>query len=238
MQKNITSILPSILSAVSISGNSEHFETTTTSSDRELEIERNARDARHAGRCRQNEIIRTLPPLIRNSYKRDYVVHSVPSVVFQLTEDSVDFTRGNTSKMRCILAVVFAAVLIAAEGKVLPASDVENQQTATHTPQLTDYIREAQTKISELGTQITQSLNLPNHDEFLNTLKEQSNNFTNNVQQYIQTMTEEVSENILVSQSIFHALRLHRVISSRRRIRSVWLITATKVSPFVTLRLK
>ncbi|XP_032681087.1 uncharacterized protein LOC116848758 [Odontomachus brunneus] len=94
--------------------------------------------------------------------------------------------------MRCILAVAFAIVLVVAEGKVLPASDVENQQTANQTPQLSDYIRDAQTAISSLGTQIQEKLNLPNQDEFFNTVKDQTNTFATNVQQYLHNMTEEI----------------------------------------------
>jgi peptidoglycan hydrolase CwlO-like protein len=111
-----------------------------------------------------------------------------------LTEDSVSSNGENTSKMKCILAIAFAVVLVVAEGKVLPASDVESQQTAAQTPQLSDYIKEAQNKISELGTQISQHLNLPkDQDEFFNTLKEQSNTLASNIQQYVHNMTEEFS---------------------------------------------
>uniref|UniRef100_A0A348G623 Apolipophorin 2 n=1 Tax=Odontomachus monticola TaxID=613454 RepID=A0A348G623_ODOMO len=97
--------------------------------------------------------------------------------------------------MRCILAVAFAVVLVVAEGKVLPASDVENQQTANQTPQLADLFREAQAAITTFNTQIQEKLNLPNQEEFMNTVKENANTFASNIQQLAHNITEEVSKN-------------------------------------------
>lgn len=111
--------------------------------------------------------------------------------------------------MRCILAIAFAvvAVLAVAEGKVLPASDVENQQTGNQTPQLTDLIRDAQTAINSWSTQIQEKLNLPNQDEFVNVIKEHSNTLATNVQQYVHNMTEQVNENIFVRTYFTHFVR-------------------------------
>lgn len=93
--------------------------------------------------------------------------------------------------MRWTLAVFFAVVLVLAEGKAVP--DVENGQ-ANSQPSLADYINEAQTRISDLGTKIQEHLNLPKQGEILDTIKEHSNTFANNVRDYIGNMTAEVSE--------------------------------------------
>ncbi|XP_011172161.1 uncharacterized protein LOC105204680 isoform X1 [Solenopsis invicta] len=92
--------------------------------------------------------------------------------------------------MRCLFAIILAAtiLLVAAEGKAVPT---EGEQSGTQ-PQLSDYIRDAQTAISSLGTQIQEHLNLPNQEELANTFKEQSTNFANNVQAYLQNITDEV----------------------------------------------
>ncbi|KYN03541.1 PREDICTED: uncharacterized protein LOC108773353 [Cyphomyrmex costatus] len=94
--------------------------------------------------------------------------------------------------MRCLLSVILAVLLITADGKVVPNSDVENQQTDTQPLQLSDHIKEAQDVIKNLGTQIQQQLNLPNQQEFLDTFKEQSSNLLNNVQTYLKNMSDEI----------------------------------------------
>ncbi|XP_014469956.1 PREDICTED: uncharacterized protein LOC106741969 isoform X2 [Dinoponera quadriceps] len=112
--------------------------------------------------------------------------------------------------MRCILAVAFAVILIAAEGKVLPASNVESQQTATQPLQLSDYITEAQNAISNVGTQIREKLaelNLPDNEQFVNTVKEQSNTFANNIQQFMHNITEEVKSKTPELESFVESLK-------------------------------
>ncbi|XP_011686217.1 PREDICTED: uncharacterized protein LOC105448965 [Wasmannia auropunctata] len=94
--------------------------------------------------------------------------------------------------MRCLPVVILAVLLVAVEGKVVPASDVENQQTGTQPLQLSDHIKEAQNVINNLGAQLQQQLNLPNQEEFLNTIKEQSSNLANNVQAYLKNMSDEI----------------------------------------------
>lgn len=95
--------------------------------------------------------------------------------------------------MKCSVSLILALVLIAAEGKVVPASDVENQQTGTQTVEavLADRFREVQNAITNLGTQIQE--HLPNQDELLNTLKEHSTGLVNNINEYLKNATEEVS---------------------------------------------
>ncbi|KAL6420138.1 hypothetical protein ACFW04_014084 [Cataglyphis niger] len=94
--------------------------------------------------------------------------------------------------MKCSVSLILALVLIAAEGKVVPASDVENQQTGTQMlgMDLADTIREAQNVITNLGTQIQE--HLPNQDQLLNTLKEHSTGLVNNINEYLKNATEEV----------------------------------------------
>ncbi|XP_050464908.1 uncharacterized protein LOC126858541 [Cataglyphis hispanica] len=93
--------------------------------------------------------------------------------------------------MKCSVSLILALVLIAAEGKVVPASDVENQQTGTQiVKDLTEHMREAQNAITNLGAQIQE--HLPNQDEFFNTLKEHSTGLVNNINEYLKNATEEV----------------------------------------------
>ncbi|XP_011874795.1 PREDICTED: uncharacterized protein LOC105565864 [Vollenhovia emeryi] len=92
--------------------------------------------------------------------------------------------------MKCLPAVILAVLLVATESKVVPASDVESQQTGTQPLQLSDYIKEAQNAINNFGAQLQQ--NLPNQEEFFNTMKEQSNNLATNIQAYMQNMTDEI----------------------------------------------
>ncbi|XP_070171971.1 apolipophorin-III-like protein [Polyergus mexicanus] len=94
--------------------------------------------------------------------------------------------------MKCLVPFILALVLIAAEAKVVPASDVENQQTSAQTfeASIADRIKEAQNVISNLGAQIQE--HLPNHDELLNTFKEHSTGLVNNINEYIKNVTEEV----------------------------------------------
>ncbi|XP_011631638.1 uncharacterized protein LOC105423558 [Pogonomyrmex barbatus] len=94
--------------------------------------------------------------------------------------------------MKCLPAIVLAIILVAAEGKIVPASDVENQQTSTQPVSLSDYIKEAQNRINDFGIQLQQQFNLPNQEDIVNTLREHSANFTSSVQEYIKTVTDEV----------------------------------------------
>ncbi|XP_072755495.1 apolipophorin-III-like protein [Anoplolepis gracilipes] len=97
--------------------------------------------------------------------------------------------------MKCLVSFILAVFLIAAEGKVVPASNVENQQTTTDSLEsaLANRIQEAKAAISNFGTQIQEHLpNLPKQDEILNTFREQSSNFVNNLNEYIKNVTEEV----------------------------------------------
>ncbi|XP_012215843.1 uncharacterized protein [Linepithema humile] len=92
--------------------------------------------------------------------------------------------------MKCLPAIIVAIVLVTAEAKVVPTS--ENQQTDTQPVQFSDYIREAQNNLAAMTSQLQEHLNLPNRDEFFNTMKEHSTNLANNLQSYITNTTEEV----------------------------------------------
>lgn len=94
--------------------------------------------------------------------------------------------------MKCLPAIIVAIVLVTAEAKVAPAS--ENQQTGTQPLQMNEYITQAQNALTSLGDQIREHLNLPNQDEFFNTVKEHSTNLATNIQSLIANTTEEVSE--------------------------------------------
>jgi len=96
--------------------------------------------------------------------------------------------------MKCLLPVILAILLVVTEGKVVPASDIENQQTGTQPLQLSDRIKEAQNVINNLTAQL--QLNLTDQKEFFDTIKEQSSNLVNNVQAYLKNASDEVSANI------------------------------------------
>lgn len=95
--------------------------------------------------------------------------------------------------MKCLSVVILALVVIAAESKVLPASNVESQQTETQPLQLSDQIREAQNQIASLGAQLQDLLHLPNQEEIANTIKEQSSNLANSIQSFMKNVTDEVN---------------------------------------------
>ncbi|KYQ51656.1 hypothetical protein ALC60_09244 [Trachymyrmex zeteki] len=92
--------------------------------------------------------------------------------------------------MRYLLSVILAVLLVTAEGNVVPTSDVGNQQTDTQPLQLSDRIKEAQNVINDLGAQLQQKL--PNQQEFLDAIKEQSTNLFNNVHTYLKNMSNEI----------------------------------------------
>ncbi|XP_018052972.1 PREDICTED: uncharacterized protein LOC108690278 [Atta colombica] len=91
--------------------------------------------------------------------------------------------------MRYLLSIILAVLLVTTEGKVVPTSDVENQQTDTQPPQLSDHIREAQNLINNLGAQLQQQLN----QKDLNTaIKEGTTNLVSNVQMFFKNMSDEI----------------------------------------------
>ncbi|KMQ88383.1 hypothetical protein RF55_12146 [Lasius niger] len=94
--------------------------------------------------------------------------------------------------MKCLVPFILAVVLVATEGKVVPASDVESQQTGTQPLEKTiaDHIKEAQNVITNLGAQIRE--HMPDQGDFLNTMQEHTNNFAKNVNEYLKNVTEEV----------------------------------------------
>lgn len=103
--------------------------------------------------------------------------------------------------MRCLPVVILAVLLVAAEGKAVPGGDVENQQAPTQPLQLSDYINQAKSAIENFGTQIQQhaqqlNSNLPDHETFVKTMKEEGAKFSSNIQGYLKNATEEVSPNI------------------------------------------
>lgn len=97
--------------------------------------------------------------------------------------------------MKYLVPFILAVVLVAAEAKVLPASDVENQHTNTQESSTSDPFKEVQDIFSNLGTQIQQ--HLPNQDEFINTFKQHSTTLVNNMNEYIKNITAEVSNKCL-----------------------------------------
>ncbi|CAL1685632.1 unnamed protein product [Lasius platythorax] len=93
--------------------------------------------------------------------------------------------------MKCLVPFILAVVLVATEGKVVPASDVESQQTGTQPLEktLTDHINAAKNLISSLGAQMQE--HMPDQGDILNTMQEHTNNFAKNVNEYLKNVTEE-----------------------------------------------
>ncbi|KAG5331146.1 APL3 protein, partial [Acromyrmex charruanus] len=92
--------------------------------------------------------------------------------------------------MRYLLSVILAVLLVTTEGKVVPTSDVENQQTDTQPLQLSDHIREAQNLINNLNAQLQQQL--PNQQDFNTAIKEGTTNLVSNVQMFFKNMSDEI----------------------------------------------
>lgn len=88
--------------------------------------------------------------------------------------------------MKCLIPFILAVVLVAAESKVVPATDDTQESSTVNNP-----FKEVQDIFSNLRTQVEQQL--PNRDEFINTFKQHSTNLVNNINEYVKNMTDEVS---------------------------------------------
>lgn len=76
----------------------------------------------------------------------------------------------------------------------MPLNDVENQHINTQESSTADPLKDVRNIFSQISNQLQQHLpNLPNQDELMNTLKQHSTNFVNNMNEYLKNATEEVS---------------------------------------------
>lgn len=91
--------------------------------------------------------------------------------------------------MKNILTIIFCIVLIS-EAKVAPTSSTNSQGSPN--VQLTELISQAQANINNLAKQIQEQWNIPDQETIVKTVKDQSTNFINNIQDYIKNVTEEV----------------------------------------------
>ncbi|KAG6803467.1 hypothetical protein HZU73_01386 [Apis mellifera caucasica] len=91
--------------------------------------------------------------------------------------------------MKTILTIIFSIILIS-EAKVAPTSTTNSQGTPD--VQLSELISQAQANINNLAKQIQEQWNIPDQDTIVKTVKDQSANFVNNIQDYIKNVTEEV----------------------------------------------
>lgn len=91
--------------------------------------------------------------------------------------------------MKNILAIIFSVILIS-EAKVAPTSTTNSQGSLDI--QLTELISQAQANINNLAKQIQEQWNIPDQETIVKTVKDQSTNFVNNIQDYIKNVTEEV----------------------------------------------
>lgn len=91
--------------------------------------------------------------------------------------------------MKTILTIIFSIILIS-EAKVAPTSTTNSQGTPD--VQLSELISQTQANINNLAKQIQEQWNIPDQDTIVKTVKDQSANFVNNIQDYIKNVTEEV----------------------------------------------
>ena len=91
--------------------------------------------------------------------------------------------------MKTILTIIFSIILIS-EAKVAPTSITNSQGTPD--VQLSELISQTQANINNLAKQIQEQWNIPDQDTIVKTVKDQSANFVNNIQDYIKNVTEEV----------------------------------------------
>lgn len=95
--------------------------------------------------------------------------------------------------MKIAYLIVLTVFLVYTEAKVVPPSNVEAQQTSSNQPlQLSELISQAQTNINNLAVQLQEKLSLPDQETLVNSVKEQSTNFVNNLQQFVKNVTEQV----------------------------------------------
>ncbi|XP_043800104.1 uncharacterized protein LOC122718817 [Apis laboriosa] len=91
--------------------------------------------------------------------------------------------------MKNILTIIFSIILIS-EAKVAPTSTTNSQVSPD--VQLSELISQAQANINNLAKQIQEQWNIPDQETIVKTVKDQSTNFVNNIQDYIKNVTEEV----------------------------------------------
>lgn len=91
--------------------------------------------------------------------------------------------------MKTILTIIFSIILIS-EAKVAPTSTTNSQGTPD--VQLSELISQTQANINNLAKQIQEQWNIPDQDTIVKTVKDQSANFVNIIQDYIKNVTEEV----------------------------------------------
>ncbi|CAL7937107.1 unnamed protein product [Xylocopa violacea] len=94
--------------------------------------------------------------------------------------------------MKNILVVIFTVVLVS-EAKVAPSTGTTNSEGASDI-QLTELINQAQTNINNLAKQIQEQLNIPDQQTIVNTVKEESNKFATNMQDFMRNITAQVKD--------------------------------------------
>ncbi|KAF7392828.1 uncharacterized protein V1477_012637 [Vespula maculifrons] len=95
--------------------------------------------------------------------------------------------------MKIAYLIVLTVFLVYTEAKIVPSSNVEAQQT-NQPLHLSELISQAQANINTLAAQFQEKINLPDQETIVNTVKEQSTSFVNNLQQFVKNVTEQVSE--------------------------------------------
>lgn len=92
-------------------------------------------------------------------------------------------------------AVLFALAVVA-------HARVPSEPPANSPVPLTDLIAKAQADIAKLGKDLHDSLNLPDQETIVNTLKTHSSNLVTNVKSYVNQVSEEVSSSYTINHII------------------------------------
>ncbi|XP_076760374.1 apolipophorin-III-like protein [Xylocopa sonorina] len=110
----------------------------------------------------------------------------------------------NSRKMKNILVVIFAVVLVS-EAKVAPSTGTANSGSSDI--QLTELINQAQTNINNLAKQIQEQLNIPDQQTIVNTVKEESNKFATNMQDFMKNITAQVKDRSPELESMWNSVK-------------------------------
>ncbi|XP_043496308.1 uncharacterized protein LOC122520281 [Polistes fuscatus] len=96
--------------------------------------------------------------------------------------------------MKSTFLIVLTVILAYTEAKAVSSENVETQQTSNQPLQLSELISQAQASINSLTAELQDKMNLPDQQTVVNTVKEQSTNFVNSLQELMKNVTEQVKE--------------------------------------------
>lgn len=93
--------------------------------------------------------------------------------------------------MKSIVAIALALAVVVAEARVATETATTNTQGSDGN-QLTELINQAQDNINSITKQIQEKLNLPDQENLLKTVKEQTTGFAANFEAFLKNVTAEI----------------------------------------------